>query len=210
MEVSRRILDDIAGFIFVEDEPKKADIIFVPGSASPEPAERAAELYRQGFAPFVLPAGRFSYKRDRFDGPETKRDVYCGDYSTEWEFLRDVLLGGGVPEQAILREDRSTHTVDNAFLSREAVRGLGLAIHTAILCCRSFHARRCLMTYGWAFPDVEFAVCPVDVQGIGRLCWHETACGREKVLSEVSKCGSYFMDVAGIWSRGDRCPTSSL
>lgn len=200
MNASNRILNDITNFIFVEDGPIQADVIFIAGSASPEPAERAAELYRQGYSPYLLPAGRFSYKRGRFEGPETKREIYAGEYATEWEFMRDVLMKNGVPENAILREDRSTHTVENAFLSRQALEERGFAVRRAILCCRSYHARRCLMTYGWAFPQAEFAVCPAEARGIGRLNWHATQAGREKVMSEAGKCGSYFAEVAGIWS----------
>lgn len=197
MNTGNRIIDDITSFIFVEDEPAPADIIFLPGSVSPEPAERAAELYNAGYAPRILPSGRFSYKKDRFGGPAGKRDVYSGNYATEWEFLRDVLIKNGVPEAAILREDKAGHTVDNAFLSKQVLENAGITVRKAIICCRSYHARRCLMTYGWAFPGVEFSICPVEALGIGRENWHSTEAGREKVLSEVSKCGSYFKDVIG-------------
>ena len=44
-------LKQIEDFIFVEDLPEKADIIFVPGNGYPQMAEKAAELYRKGLAP---------------------------------------------------------------------------------------------------------------------------------------------------------------
>jgi uncharacterized SAM-binding protein YcdF (DUF218 family) len=193
MTTSRRILEDITAFIFVIDEPVKADIIFLPGSASPEPAEHAAALWREGFAPLVLPSGKFSHREERFSGP----------YATEWEFYHDVLLQNGVPEGAILREDGAVHTVDNAFLSRRALDERGITVHTALLCCRAYHAQRCLMTYAWAFPGVEIRVCPAETQGIGPVNWHRTADGRFTVLSEVSKCGAYFKDEAAAWSEGE-------
>ena len=40
-------LKQIEDFIFVEDLPEKADIIFVPGNGYPQMAEKAAELYRK-------------------------------------------------------------------------------------------------------------------------------------------------------------------
>ena len=55
-------------FIFVENEPEKADIIFVPGNGYPHMAERAAELYRNGYAPYVLPSGRYSVVTGKFSG----------------------------------------------------------------------------------------------------------------------------------------------
>jgi putative intracellular protease/amidase len=34
-----KFIREITSFIFVEDKPEKADIIFVPGGSWPEPAE---------------------------------------------------------------------------------------------------------------------------------------------------------------------------
>jgi len=38
-----RIITDITNYIFIEDAPEKADIIFIPSGSNPETAERAAE-----------------------------------------------------------------------------------------------------------------------------------------------------------------------
>lgn len=101
----------VSDFIFVEDAPAPSDVIFVPGSAYPEHALRAAELYGQGMAEWVLPSGRYSLKADGFPGvPEAWRTRYPGHYETEWDYLRDVLTGADVPEQAILREDQARYT----------------------------------------------------------------------------------------------------
>lgn len=42
-------LKDISEFIFICNEPKKADIIFVPGGSYPEIAEEAARLWKEGY-----------------------------------------------------------------------------------------------------------------------------------------------------------------
>jgi uncharacterized SAM-binding protein YcdF (DUF218 family) len=200
MPVQNRILRDITEFIFVCDQPEKADIIFIPGGGWPQLSERAAELYCAGYAKLILPSGKFSYKAESFNGPAMGRERYGGLYSTEWEFEKDILMQNGVPEQDILREDRSRHTVDNAVFSKEALDGAGLSIDSAIICCKAYHARRCLMTYGWVFPGVRFIICPTDTQGISRENWHQTEHGRQKVLSELSKCSTYFADAVEIWS----------
>lgn len=200
MSTGNRIIEDITSFIFIGDEPRKADVIFVPGTSWPQLAERAAGLYRQGLAPLIVPSGKYSYKCERFESPRCRADVYNGNYRTEWEFLRDVLMKNGVPEEVIIREDRSLHTVENAQFTRLAVDALGLTIKTAIICCKSYHARRCLLTFGWVFPEVKFVICPTDMEGIGRGNWYRTAYGREHVLGEVSKCGSYFKEAAEMWS----------
>ena len=53
----REIMREIGDYIFVEDEPKEADIILIPGNGYPQMAEQAARLYRDGYAPVVLPSG---------------------------------------------------------------------------------------------------------------------------------------------------------
>ena len=65
-----RFFDCITDFIFVEHEPERADVIFVPGGDYPESARRAAALYSQGYAPLVLPSGRFSKLRGFFPDPD--------------------------------------------------------------------------------------------------------------------------------------------
>ena len=42
--------EEITKYIFAEDMLQKADIILIPGNAYPQNAERAAALYRQGYA----------------------------------------------------------------------------------------------------------------------------------------------------------------
>ncbi len=43
-----KYIDDITKFIFISDEPIKADIIFIPGGSYPEIAETAAKLWNIG------------------------------------------------------------------------------------------------------------------------------------------------------------------
>lgn len=132
------IIRDITNFIFCEDIPSPADIILVPGGGYPEIAERAAALFREGFAPLVLPSGKYSVKKGFFPGALSKETQYDGDFDTEWEFLKHVLMKNGVPEEAVLKEDRATYTYQNAIYSREVTDEAGLSIETAILCCQAF------------------------------------------------------------------------
>ena len=41
-------LKQIEDFMFIEDKPEKADVIFVPGNGYPQMAEKAAELTGMG------------------------------------------------------------------------------------------------------------------------------------------------------------------
>lgn len=186
----------VTEFIFVQDAPEKADVILIPGSRKTEHAIRAAELYRAGYAPYVLPSGRYSTVKGCFgEIPERYRAEYPGRYETEWDFLRAVLMKHGVPEKAILREDQATYTWENALRSREVLASTGVKAETAILCCHAFHARRALLYYQAAMPDTRFIVCPTATPGYTREDWHLTPKGRDRVLGEVARLGSQVREV---------------
>lgn len=91
-------------------------------------AEKAAELYGQGYAPYILPSGRYSITMGKFAGVQSKKEIYDGDYETEWEFLKTVLMKNKVPEEAILREDQATFTYENAIYSRQVTDMLGIEV----------------------------------------------------------------------------------
>ncbi|MDO5344624.1 MAG: YdcF family protein [Lachnospiraceae bacterium] len=175
----------ITDFIFVEHPLQKADLIFVPGGDYPDSAKHAAALYHQGFAPFILPSGRYSILKDRFEGA----------YETEWEYLKDILVKEGVPETAVLKEDQATFTYENAVKSREVLERLGLVPGRAILSCQAFHARRCLMYYQEQFPDTKLLVSPVVTRDICRENWYLDREKIDVVLGEVERCGTQFHQI---------------
>ncbi len=187
------ILADIANFIFVSDEPEKVDAIFLPGGSHPEQPEYAAKLYHRGLAKWLVPSGGISVKHDKWPGVRSKTDRYNGDYQSDCEFFTDVLLKNGVPISAIIGEDKSGHTRDNAFLSRKVVDEKAIEIKTALIVCKAFHARRCLMLYQMAFPDVEIKVCPVHCYNITKDNWYKSENGIDRVLGELSRCGNQFV-----------------
>lgn len=189
-EGARQFVEAVSNFIFVQEEPCKADVIFVPGNASPEHALLAAKLYHQGYAPLILPSGKYSIKDEHFTGVAPAwRSVYPGSYETEWHFLRDVMLREGVPKEAILREDEATFTWDNAVKSRAVTDRLGISVHCGILCCRSFHARRALLYYQTAYPETEFRVCAASVPGLNRDDWFASETERDTVFGELKLLG---------------------
>ena len=186
------IAAEIENFIFAENRIEKADVIFVPGNGYPEMAEAAARLYHEGIAPYIIPSGRYSITLGRFGGVLHNREKYSGGYKTEWEFLRDVLMKNGVPEGAVLREDRATYTYENALLSQKAAEEKGLSIKKAILCVKNYHAGRALMYYQTVFPETEIMVCPVSVDGITKSNWRQSEGGIREVCAEMQRIVTQF------------------
>lgn len=204
MGKGRTFIEEITSYIFVEDEAEKSDIIFVPGGLYPEPMEKAAELYCEGYAPYILPSGKFSLKFKYFTKPESKIEIYNKSYETEFEFLKDVAVLNGVPDNAVLKEDCATWTKENAFYSKDVTDSVGLKVEKAIICCKSFHAKRCLMFYSWAYPETEFFICPVDIQGINKDNWFKDEYGIQQVMGELSRCGGQFKNAVEYWGRINR------
>lgn len=193
MSSLNRIITDISNYIFVADAPAKVDAIFLPGGSHPTQPEYAAELYNAGIAKWIIPSGGVSVKSESWPGVREKADIYTGAYQSDCEFFTDVLQKHGVPASAIIGENQSGHTRDNAFMSRKVVDESGIEIETGMIVCKAFHARRCLMLYQMAFPKVRLIVCPVHCFNITKENWFTTEQGIDRVLGELSRCGNQFV-----------------
>jgi len=145
-----------------------------------------------------MPSGGVSIKTGKFNGVKSKNELYNKDYKTDCDFLADVLIINGVSENLIIWEDSSGYTKENAIFSRRIADKNNLYIRKAILCCKSFHARRSLMCYQLAFPDTEFYIHPIpyyqDNISISKENWYKTEVGIKRVLGELQRCGNQFND----------------
>lgn len=179
--------DCITNLVFVETPLEKANVILVPGGSHPQIMRRAAELYLQGFAPWILPSG----------GENPK----LSGWHSEWEFLRAVALDMGVPECAVLKEDCARNTFENARFSWRVLNEQGISVRKAILVCKAYHSRRALLTYQAVFPlDVKYSVAAVaDNRGITKENWFLKPEHVALVLGEVEKIGQYFSAQIPAW-----------
>ena len=183
----------IGDYIFREDKPAISDVIFLPGNGYQEMAENAARLYHQGLAPYILPSGRYSITKGRFGGVLTENSIYSErSYTTEWEFLSDVLRENGVPEQAILKEDQASYTYENALFSRQVTDRNQIEVRRAILCCKNYHARRAWLYYHTVFQETEILVCPSQVDEIDRENWSRSEKGIREVMAELERIVTQF------------------
>jgi|GEM_PF-273970 len=169
-------------FIFVENAITPGDIILVPGGSHPQLAQKAAELYHQGVAPYILFSG--------------KENPALPEFPSEATWLKSVAMENGVPEESILCEENAAHTFENAQFSLDIITQRGLPAKKIILVCKAYHSRRALLTYQYVFPrGTVFLTAPVtDKRGLNRGNWTSEPAYISRVMDEVQKIGEYFAD----------------
>ena len=174
--------DFITDFIFVETEITPCDVILVPGGSRPQLAERAAELYKNGMAKYILFSGRANQK--------------IPEYFSEAEYLKSIAVGLGVHVENIICEHEAAHTFENAEFSLALLKKMNFKIDRVILVCKAFHSRRALLTYQYLFPKTtEFLVAStVENRGLKKENWTTKSEYVKIVMSEVEKIGKYFND----------------
>lgn len=124
----------------------RADCILTLGSHDTRVAERAAELYHQGWAPLLIFSGGLGRLTEGM-WSETEAD----------RFAR-IAVDNGVPPEKIITENRSTNTGENIRLVRELLQEKGLALHTFIVVQKPYMERRSLATFEKAWPGKRFVV----------------------------------------------------
>lgn len=168
----------VTDYIFVSDEPCNVDAIFVVGGSLATAAELAANLYSKGYSKNILVGGKYSIKRDGFPLPE---------YETEYDFYKDMLIKNGVSESDIYGEARSEYAKQNAEFVKEVVDENKLKVDSAIIICKAFHAKRCLLFYQMYFSNVDFKVVTFNGFNVSKGNWHTTEYGSKRVFGELKR-----------------------
>lgn len=154
-------------FLQVETRAQHADVIIVLGGEPVVRVERAAALYRAGVAPRIIVSGQ-------------------GDC---WINVRQ-LTAAGIPRSAILVEETSRTTLENArFCAPLLAR---LETRRAVVVTSWYHSRRALACFEAASPDVEMLSLPAR---------DRTDTPRQYILNEYLKLG-YYAVKHGIWPFG--------
>ena len=189
-------IEDVTNFIFISSEPQPSDVIFLPGGSDPALPERAAQLYHEGYAPLVVPSGKYGKELGHFKKPSRKAEIYGEDHATEADFYTAVLLYNGVPAEAILCDREAEFTYQNAEFSKKLLDSAGINVRRAILVCKAFHARRAYTYYKNAFPGANISVTPVEGRSVTADGWYKTDAGIRCVSGELRRMGEQFRSLA--------------
>jgi uncharacterized SAM-binding protein YcdF (DUF218 family) len=127
-------------------ELRKADCILALGSHDTRVAERAAELWLEGWAPLVVMSGNLGALTS---GMWTRPEA---------EIFADVAAARGVPREAMLVEARSTNTGENVDFSRRLLGERGLLPRRAIAVQKPYMERRTHATFAVRWPELDVIV----------------------------------------------------
>ncbi|TVQ82293.1 MAG: YdcF family protein [Micavibrio sp.] len=169
---------EIADYMLVETELRSADLCFVFGGQNADHlADHAAKLYHKGLFPKILVSG----------------GVATDDGRMECDRMRDRLVKKGVPEDAILVENKATNTGENVKYGMALIeKKIGLKNVKSLIGIGQIHAsRRFVMTLERHWPDVVKMFSTPNYYPVPRREFHKDEKFREDVIREFNKVAPY-------------------
>ena len=127
-------------------EPRPCDCILVLGSHDLRVAERGAELFLNGYAPLLVFSGGL--------GNFTKETWT----SSEADLFAERAIEMGVPDHAILTENKSSNTAENIQFTQKLLQKHGLNPGTFLLVQKPYMERRSFATFKKNWPGKELIV----------------------------------------------------
>lgn len=127
-------------------KPEKTDCILALGSHDLRVAERAAELYLEGWAPTIIFSGGLgNFTLNMWKEPEAD------------QFAR-IALKKGVPAEAIYIENKSSNTGENILFTQQLLAEKGLDPKSFIVVQKPYMERRSYATFKKHWPDKNLIV----------------------------------------------------
>jgi uncharacterized SAM-binding protein YcdF (DUF218 family) len=124
----------------------KSDCILALGSHDLRVANRAAELYLQGWAPLVIMSGGLGNLTQNM-WTESEADRFAA-----------IAIQQGVPADAILVENKSTNTGENILFTQELLQQKGLNLQNFIVVQKPYMERRSYATFKKQWPGKNLLV----------------------------------------------------
>lgn len=137
-------------YMHLEHELKKADVIFLLGSTDPRTAEYAAQLFLDGWAPYLIISG---------DGRqhETKHRPLPGVFADQPEakIFASIALKLGVPSDRIITELQANNTGENFTFTQRLLTERQMSVRSAVVVQKPYMERRSFATGRVAWPELE-------------------------------------------------------
>ena len=144
------------------DQPlQSSDLILAMGCHDTRVAERAAEIYNQGFAQKVLFVGGLGrITKDLWDIPEAEK-------------YKEIAINLGVPESAIFLETKSTNTIENIKFGKRLLNDQEVKHERIIWVAKPYNQLRTKISLSVLWPDQEFIFTSSQLSLQAYLSWYE-------------------------------------
>lgn len=141
-----QLAQTIWDYMLLNQKVEKSDAILALGSHDIRVAERATELFMQGFAPVVIFSGGIGLlTKDEFNKPEA-------------EVFADRAVKLGVPRNKIIIENKSTNTGDNLIFTKKLLEEINLHFPKMVVVQKPYMERRAWATLKKVWPEQEAIV----------------------------------------------------
>lgn len=151
-------------FLVIDEEPKKADVIIVLSGDSGR-LEKAAALYKEGYASYVLLTRA------------NEKEVNVGNA---------VKLG--IPENRLILDEKATSTYTNALYSKSLMEKYEFT--SAIIVSSDYHMRRTKLTFDKVYQDTNIEITYVASKR-NQEAWYMDAGNIRFTLREFVKLAGY-------------------
>lgn len=130
-------------FMHMNQQPESADVIVGFGCYDEDIPRRCAELWHQGYAPYVCFSGGLGRNTDKL---WTK---------SEAERFAAIAVAAGVPEDRIILENKSTNSAENLLFTPKVLAEAGVKAEKIIAVHKPYMEKRLWAAMQVYWPDVQ-------------------------------------------------------
>ena len=138
-------------FMHMNHQPEPADVIVGFGCYDEDIPKRCAELWHQGYAPYVCFSGGL--------GRNTS-GIWTG---SEAERFAAIAIAEGVPEERIILEKKSTNSADNLIFTPKVLEKVGVKAEKIIAVHKPYMEKRLWAAMQVYWPAVEVVYTSPEV-----------------------------------------------
>jgi uncharacterized SAM-binding protein YcdF (DUF218 family) len=165
------ILNKAVKYLYYKDELKPADVIVILSGEETERVEYGVKLFKEGWA-----------RKDKMilsGGPIIWKYTYAS-------LMQEYALHLGVPKKAILLEDKSRSTEENAQFTKGIIKRYGYK--SLILVTSPYHSKRAFKIFKkFMGEEIKIVSAPCEESWFRFDDWWKREKDRKAVLSEYSK-----------------------
>lgn len=163
------MLKEAGNFLVIDEKSAKSDVVIVLSGGGIERLEKGVELYKKGFAPYVM--------------------ISNGQEDGLYEAAQQL----GVPSDSLILENQARSTKENALFTKNLMQKH--QFQSAIIVSSNYHMRRVKSNYEKAISNsgMKLIYCSVSDNEYDSVRWWATRENRRATYIEYVKLiGNYF------------------